>query len=367
MAEPASTRLGARVDIVDLAKTYGPVVALAPTTLTVEPGEFFSLLGPSGSGKSTLLGCIAGFVAPSAGAIQLNGADIVPIAPYRRNIGMVFQNYSLFPHMNVGDNIAFPLRMRKVPAAQIAERVARALAAVRLAGMAERMPAQLSGGQQQRVALARAAVYDPPLLLMDEPLGALDKNLREEMQYEIKQFHRAVGATVVYVTHDQEEAATMSDRIAILNHGRIVQAGGPRALYDRPCNAFVAAFLGEANLFSVHALADGGGDRIAVQTTEGSNLIAAERPPGAAALVACVRPEAIAINDDPVRAGDANVLTGTVADVVHAAGSVRLRVRVGDKLMTVRQPTRRHAAAPAIGAAARLTWHPTDTLLIPKE
>ncbi|MBM3597291.1 MAG: ABC transporter ATP-binding protein [Alphaproteobacteria bacterium] len=366
MAEYSKQR-GAGVVIEALAKRYGEVEALAPTDLTVQSGEFFSLIGPSGSGKSTLLGCIAGFVPPSAGRILVNGADIVAVPPYRRNIGMVFQNYSLFPHMSVAENIAFPLRMRKLPPGEIAGRVERILSVVRLPGMGDRAPSQLSGGQQQRVALARAAVYDPPLLLMDEPLGALDKNLREEMQYEIKQFHRAIGATVLYVTHDQEEAATMSDRIAILNHGRIEQAGEPRALYEQPRNAFVASFLGDANLFEVRRVDGAIADRIAVETSDGLRLVATHAPVTVARLVACIRPEAIRLGNDPERTGETNVIDGVVADVVHAAGSVRTRVSVGDRLVTVRAATQRNVTGWRVGEAVRMAWHPRDTLLIPKE
>ena len=258
---------GAALEFAGLGKRYGAVAALLPTDLTIAPGEFFAVLGPSGSGKSTLLGTVAGFVAPSGGRVLIDGIDITAAPPHRRNIGMVFQNYALFPYLSVAQNIAFPLKMRRLKRAEIAARVTRALEMVRLAGFADRMPAQLSGGQQQRVALARAAVYDPPLLLMDEPLGALDKNLREEMQEELRQFHRGVGATILYVTHDQQEAASMADRMAIMNHGAIEQVGPPHELYERPRNSFVARFLGEANMFGIVRRrgaaggADAGGDR----------------------------------------------------------------------------------------------------------
>jgi putative spermidine/putrescine transport system ATP-binding protein len=352
------------VELAGLAKRYGEVVALEPTSLAIEPGEFFALLGPSGSGKSTLLGAIAGFVPPSAGRIRVDGRDITGVPPYRRNLGMVFQHYTLFPHMTVFDNIAFPLRMRKVARPEIAERVGRMLQMVRLPAMAARAPQQLSGGQQQRVALARAAVYDPALLLMDEPLGALDKNLREELQDEIKQFHRAIGATVLYVTHDQAEAASLADRIAILDHGRLVQVGRPRELYEFPRNAFVASFLGEANLFEVERIEPGGGAETQVTTREGFRLLARGPVQTAVALRACVRPEAIAIGTAP--AGGANTLAGTVADAVYTAGSVRYRVRVGaDATITVRVPSERHLVLHAIGAPVRVSWQPDDLLLIP--
>src|SRR5437868_11389776 len=208
-----------------VSKRYGGVAALQPISIEIKPGEFFSLIGPSGSGKSTLLGAIAGFIPPSAGRILIDGRDIVDIPPYRRNIGMVFQNYALFPHLSVFENVAFALRLRKLTNAEVTGKTQRMLDIIRLSGMGERRISELSGGQQQRVALARAAVYDPRILLMDEPLGALDKNLREEMQYEIKAFHNKIAATIIYVTHDQEEAAAMSDRIAIMKDGEIVQHG----------------------------------------------------------------------------------------------------------------------------------------------
>jgi putative spermidine/putrescine transport system ATP-binding protein len=360
---------GARLAVEGLAKQYGDVVALAPTDLTIERGEFFALIGPSGSGKSTLLGAIAGFVPPSGGRILIDGDDVVAVPPYRRNIGMVFQNYALFPHMSVFENIAFPLRMRKASEAEIRARVERMLAMVRLPGMGGRRSNQLSGGQQQRVALARAAIYDAGLLLMDEPLGALDKNLREEMQDEIKQFHRQIGATVLYVTHDQEEAARLSDRMAILNHGRLVQVGRSRDLYEAPRNAFVASFLGEANLFAVrHMTSTGGG--LAVDTREGIPLAALRGPAGAingAAVMACVRPEAIELAR-PGASGLDNRVEGVVDDVVHAAGTVRYRVRVGDGFaITVRRPSRSQAEDPGVGERVALSWRADDTLLIPKE
>jgi len=354
---------GASIAFQGLGKRYGDVVALEPTDLAIAPGEFFALLGPSGSGKSTLLGTVAGFVPPSEGGVLVDGVDITGVPPHRRNIGMVFQNYSLFPFLTVFRNIAFPLEMRRVPKPQIAERVERMLAMVRLSHVADRLPSQLSGGQQQRVALARAAVYDPPLLLMDEPLGALDKNLREEMQEEIKEFHRKVGATVLYVTHDQQEAAALADRIAILNRGRLEQCGGPRALYTAPRNAFVASFLGEANMFHIVGRTNGAGR---VATREGVELAAKAASAPSGDIVACVRPESIEIVTTPSRR--ANRLAGTVADVVHAGGSTRYRVRINDAcVVTVRVPSERRAMPFETGASAHLGWDAEDTLLIPAE
>jgi putative spermidine/putrescine transport system ATP-binding protein len=222
--------------------------------LQVTEGEFLTLLGPSGSGKTTTLMMLAGFEAPDTGAIRVRGQAVHTLPPHRRNIGMVFQHYALFPHMSVAQNIAFPLDVRKIPATQKREKVAAALARVRLQGFDDRKPAQLSGGQQQRVALARALVFEPPIVLMDEPLGALDKNLREELQLEIKRIHRETGTTILYVTHDQAEAMTMSDRIALFNEGCIQQCAAPDVLYNAPANRFVAQFLGDNNFF---ALPDG--------------------------------------------------------------------------------------------------------------
>ncbi|MGF7055400.1 putative spermidine/putrescine transport system ATP-binding protein [Bosea sp. OAE752] len=216
--------------------------------LEIEPGEFVSFLGPSGSGKTTTLMMIAGFSKPSSGEIAIGGRKIDSVEPYDRNIGMVFQNYALFPHMSVADNVGFPLRMRQVPKAQAAKRIADALAMVGLADFSGRKPAELSGGQQQRVALARALVFEPDVVLLDEPLGALDKALREQMQIELKRIHRELGVTMVYVTHDQGEAMAMSDRIAVFNRGRIEQIGSPAEVYARPQTRFVASFIGDSNL-----------------------------------------------------------------------------------------------------------------------
>ena len=237
------------VEIDRVEKHYGSVAALAGVSLTFADGEFFGLLGPSGSGKTTLLRAIAGFVDPDAGVIRLDGRDIGHTPVHKREIGMVFQNYALFPHMSVFDNIAFGLSVRGQPSQDIKRRVGEMLALVRLSGMEKRTPRQLSGGQQQRIALARALVTRPRLLLLDEPLGALDKRLRQQMQIELKQIQREVGITTIFVTHDQEEALTLSDRIAIFDEGKVVQAGNPHAVYERPATAFAANFLGDANFF----------------------------------------------------------------------------------------------------------------------
>ena len=230
-------------------KTYdGRTLVVRSLDLDIRRGEFLTLLGPSGSGKTTVLMMLAGFESPTAGEITLAGAPITRTPPHKRNFGMVFQNYALFPHMTVADNVAYPLTVRRQPKDAIAQKVARALAMVRLDGKEDRYPSQLSGGQQQRVALARALVFEPRVVLMDEPLSALDKKLREEMQLEIRRLHRELGVTMVFVTHDQAEAMTLSDRVAVFNHGRIEQLATPQALYDTPANAFVAGFVGDNNV-----------------------------------------------------------------------------------------------------------------------
>src|SRR5215469_2914379 len=246
---PAHIRnTGPLVKFIDVEKSYdGRTLAVRDLTLEVGRSEFLTLLGPSGSGKTTTLNMLAGFERPTRGEILLGGRPVDRLPPYDRNIGMVFQNYALFPHMTVGENVAFPLSVRRMSRADIAERVKRALAMVRLEAFGERRPGQLSGGQQQRIALARALVFEPRLVLMDEPLGALDKKLREQMQIEIKLLHERLGLTVVYVTHDQSEALTMSDRIAVFDKGIVQQLDSVDRLYESPCNEFVANFIGDSN------------------------------------------------------------------------------------------------------------------------
>jgi putative spermidine/putrescine transport system ATP-binding protein len=247
------------LSVSDLAKDFGPVVALRGLSLDVERGEFLTVLGPSGSGKSTFLNLVAGFEPPGSGTIRLAGRDITRDPAYKRDLGMVFQNYALFPHLSVAENVAFPLRMRRsISESNLMARVRDALALVQLDSFQERFPHELSGGQSQRVAIARAVVHRPALLLMDEPLGALDRKLRVEMQFEIKRLHRELGATVVYVTHDQEEALTMSDRIAVLRGGELEQCASPNALYGQPRTQFVAGFVGESNFFQGEVIAADG-------------------------------------------------------------------------------------------------------------
>jgi putative spermidine/putrescine transport system ATP-binding protein len=245
---------GESVDIRAASKNYDAVRALDNVTLNVAPREFVSLLGPSGSGKTTLLGILGGFIQPSSGSIHFGDRDVTFLPPHKRDIGVVFQNYALFPHMSVGENVAFPLRARRIAKADWAARVRVALAMVGLAGYETRGIAQLSGGQRQRVALARAMIFEPRLILMDEPLSALDKQLREAMQIELRELHKRIGATIIYVTHDQREALTMSDRVAILKDGRLVQIDRPERLHDYPADSFVASFIGEASLLPVRRI-----------------------------------------------------------------------------------------------------------------
>jgi len=246
--------MSAFLSIRGIKKTYGPVTAVSNVSMDIAQGEFMTFLGPSGSGKSTTLYILAGFQDPSAGDILLNGKSLLGTPSHLRNIGMVFQRYTLFPHLSVSENVAFPLRVRKLDKAEIEGRVNAALKLVRLDGFSGRMPAAMSGGQQQRVALARALVYNPPVLLMDEPLSALDKKLREEIQLEIRRIHQQTGVTILYVTHDQEEALRLSDRIALFNHGEIEQIGSGQALYSNPATRFVADFIGDSNFIEADVL-----------------------------------------------------------------------------------------------------------------
>ncbi len=273
-----------------VGKRYGPVTALQPTSLTVQGGEFLTLLGPSGSGKTTLLMMIAGLTPASEGMVELDGQDITDLPAYRRNIGVIFQNYALFPHLSVFENIAFPLRMRRLAESEIAGKVGRALELVQLGGFGARLPRELSGGQQQRVAFARAIVFEPGLVLMDEPLGALDKKLRDELKLEIRKLHRDLGTTVVYVTHDQEEAMLLSDRICLMNNARVEQIDAPIALYQRPATRFAATFLGESNILR--------GVRAEAGVQVGATLLAtshADRLPRTGACDLLIRPERVMV------------------------------------------------------------------------
>jgi len=325
-----------QVAVVGAQKRYGTLAALDNVSLKFVDGEFFGLLGPSGSGKTTLLRAIAGFIELDSGQVLLDGEDIGPIPVHRRDIGMVFQNYALFPHMTVFDNVGFGLSVRKMPAGEIKARVDEILGLVRLAGLQERKPRQLSGGQQQRVALARALVTRPKVLLLDEPLGALDKHLREEMQVELRRIQREVGITTIFVTHDQEEAMTLSDRIAIMNQGRIEQLGAPLDVYEHPINRFAAGFLGVANFLEGRVGAVSADEaRIDLKLGGQAVALAGGFRPGDAALLA-VRPEKIAVEPGEGAMG-VNRLNGTVISAVFSGSSTTYRVAVGEQTLAVFQ------------------------------
>ena len=343
---PAAGRIALEL----VTKRYGALTVVDGISVIIEPGEFFTVLGPSGSGKSTTLSMIAGFVLPDDGRITLGGRDMTHAAPRDRQLGMVFQNYAIFPHLNVFDNVAFPLRARNAPRGQIRERVDAALTAVRLSGMEQRYARQLSGGQQQRVALARAIVAQPSIVLMDEPLGALDKNLRYHMQTEIKDIQRRLGMTVVFVTHDQEEAMNMSDRIAIMDGGRIIQMGPPREVYERPESEFVAKFLGEANLIP------GTASGAALRLPSGAVLHASNELDGPAALF--VRPEKLSllVGQGAVEPGF-NLLPGHVVRSSFLGNVIRTELDIGTPSpVIIDRVNGPDAAVLAAGTAASVTW-----------
>ncbi len=310
-----------KLDVRNLRKTFGSFVALEGASVEVRAGEFLTLLGPSGSGKTTLLLAIAGLNEPDSGEIRIDGELATYLPPYQRDIGMVFQNYALFPHMTIGENIGFPLRMRRWSAADIDKAVTRILEVVQLPGTEHRYPRQLSGGQQQRIALARALVYEPSIVLMDEPLGALDKKLREQLQYEIKRLHERLGLAMLYVTHDQEEALVMSDRICLMREGRIEQMGTPEELYFRPQSLFAADFLGESNLLegTVTRCAEGTCEVRFDDGSTASGPTTVELSSGDRAVV-MIRPEAMRINAG--MPGD-NVVTATFVEAVMTGGTTK--------------------------------------------
>lgn len=337
---------GAEISIRGLDKSFGTLKAVDDVSIEIPSGEFLALLGPSGSGKSTVLMMMAGFEVPTGGQILIDGQDCTRLPPQKRNIGMVFQHYSLFPHMTVLDNVAFPLKMRGVGRAERRRRAGQALEVVRLSGYGDRMPAQMSGGQRQRVALARAIVYEPRLLLMDEPLSALDKNLREEMQLEIKRLHVELGITVVFVTHDQGEALTMADRIAILRGGQIQQISPARELYERPANLFAAGFIGEMNMIPTNwdgsGLMLGQGERIlppesafVSQPVQGSTTLA-------------IRPERLGV----VPAETPGAVRANLTEIVYAGAGTLIIAQLDDGTeVRARVPS---AGLPPLSAGERI-------------
>jgi putative spermidine/putrescine transport system ATP-binding protein len=348
-----------------LRKTYDDVVAIDNVSLDIKRGEFMTFLGPSGSGKSTTLYIVAGFQEPTEGRVLLDGKPLLSVAPNKRNIGMVFQRYTLFPHLTVGENVAFPLRVRRRPDAEIKQKVEKMLGLVHLSEFRDRMPAQLSGGQQQRVAIARALAYDPPVLLMDEPLSALDKKLREEIQLELRRIHQETGVTILYVTHDQEEALRLSDRIAVFNKGRIEQCGTGEELYANPASKFVANFIGNSNFLPV---------RVTSSSAEQSNGVfpngLAISTAGNAALAAgddgalMVRPEQMRIR----ALGASNASAGlpvTVRDITYLGDAMHYAVATPwEQEISIRMPAGDHRESGlVIGTQALVDWDTRDVRL----
>ncbi|MGH6946392.1 MAG: ABC transporter ATP-binding protein [Kiloniellales bacterium] len=350
-----------QVEFRNVQKSYdGETLVVQDLDLEVRRGEFLTLLGPSGSGKTTTLMLLAGFEMPTRGAILLDGRDVGGLPPHRRGLGLVFQNYALFPHMTVAENLAFPLKVRRLPTAEVESKVKRALEMVKLGGFGARRPAQLSGGQQQRVALARALVFEPKLVLMDEPLGALDKQLREHMQLEIKHLHQQLGVTVVYVTHDQGEALTMSDRIAIFDDGAIQQLGTPHEIYESPATAFVAQFIGENNRIAGRVSAANG--LLADVEVAGCGTVKAtlgcKTEVGNRTLVS-LRPERVTI-DGAGHAGD-NRFPARVEEVIYLGDHVRLRVNaLGRDDFVVKLPAARRDFLPDPGDSITVAWRAED-------
>jgi putative spermidine/putrescine transport system ATP-binding protein len=345
-----------------LRKSYGKLLALRDIDLDVMAGEFLTLLGPSGSGKSTFLMVLAGFIRPEAGSIKVADSEILLVPPHKRNMGLVFQNYALFPHMSVAENIAFPLKYRSVSRSDQEARVRRALDTVRLSGLGERRPDQLSGGQRQRVAVARALVFEPAVLLMDEPLSALDKNLRESMQTELKELHDRSGTTTIYVTHDQREALTMSTRIAVMNEGHIVQLGSPEEVYERPCNAFVAKFLGDSQLIRVESEPTG-------SVRIGSQVLKPAVPLSQSAVPVywLVRPEKIEIISPGTEVPEMNVLPARVAQILYQGDHVKLSLALstGEAISLRRSSNHRSLEMmPRVDDTVTLGIHPVDTIVI---
>ena len=374
-ASPTDERRGATgsVDLDRVIKRYGEATAVDGVTLSIESGEFISLLGPSGCGKTTTLRMIAGFEQPDGGDIRISGQSVLGAPPYRRDVNTVFQAYALFPHMSVAENVAYGLQQRRTSKAEVRERVAQALDLVQMRRFADRKSTQLSGGQQQRVALARALVNRPAVLLLDEPLGALDRQLREEMQLELKLLQSRLGITFVFVTHDQGEALSMSDRIAIMRDGRIEQLADADTIYARPASAYVAAFVGQQNFF--RGTATEGGAAVSSEHALVRGIRSASDAPAAPAdgapAQAAVRPEYVRIEAeaagvDGERDG-ANAVRGTLLGVAHLGETMQYLVRLGDdQSLIARRPTP-DAPDLAVGDAVRCSWSPESVLVFPAD
>ncbi|MBT1516461.1 ABC transporter ATP-binding protein [Bradyrhizobium sp. SRL28] len=341
----------------NLQKRYGSATAVDDVSLSISPGEFISLLGPSGSGKTTTLMMIAGFEMPDSGRVLLDDKEITRLPAHRRELGVIFQNYALFPHMTVAENVAYPLRMRRVAKAEREARVHRVLDQVHLGALASRYPHQMSGGQQQRVAIARALAFDPPVLLLDEPLGALDKKLRQHLRNEIKTLHKQVGKTMIYVTHDQEEALAMSDRVAVMHEGRIRQVSAPQDIYRRPADLFVAGFVGEVNLIPV-SIRSG-----VVQGPAGDKLPAAQWPDADRDATLCVRPEHLRI--ETAAAGTSAGIQGRIVDMTFVGDATILEfqsesgLRLTSKVLNISAK-----AMPDVGDACLASWAANDATIL---
>ena len=349
------------ISVKSLTKTYGAFNALNNVSLDIRSGEFMTLLGPSGSGKTTLLMVLAGFVRPDSGSVLFGDDEVLLLPPHKRDIGMVFQNYALFPHMTVAENLAYPLKLRSIAKAEIRDRVDRALDLVQLGGLGDRGINALSGGQKQRVALARAVIFEPRILLMDEPLSALDKNLREQMQFEVRALHDRLGITTVYVTHDQREALTMSDRIAVINDGQIQQVDPPQRLYERPRTFFVASFIGETYRLPVDVA--NGTASLFGQPIKAGGPLESTNPQQALIL----RPEMLHIAEgNPGQ--DENQMTGTLRQTVFQGDSIVSYISIhGDHEIAVRSQHRSNQTLPEPGSQVRLSWLIQDTVILPED
>jgi putative spermidine/putrescine transport system ATP-binding protein len=346
------------VEFRNVIKRYGDTIAVDDFSLTVEKGKFVTLLGSSGSGKTTSLTMLAGFASPDSGAIFIDGHDVTGLAPNQRNIGLVYQNYALFPHMTVAENVAFPLKMRNASKSTMTAKVSTALQKVRLDGFGGRYPSQLSGGQQQRVALARAMIFEPAILLMDEPLGALDKNLREEMQFEIKRIQLESEITTIYVTHDQEEAMSMSDHVVVMSKGRIEQAAPPSELYEHPQTAFVAQFIGSANVIP-GALRIKDGRQSFISDAGAMIPVSSPHSGDHVRKAAVIRPERIKLGTEH----EPGALPAVIDSVVYGGTMIRYVTRAGSQRIDVAAVNRGEACR-AVGQTVYLTWSPSDFMLV---
>ncbi|MGL9623878.1 ABC transporter ATP-binding protein [Bradyrhizobium sp. U531] len=353
--------MGTMIALDSVCKKYGDFIALKPTSFEIREGEFLTLLGPSGSGKTTILNLTAGSATPTTGRIMLGGRDVTNVSARDRNIGMVFQNYALMPHMTVFDNIAYPLVIRRLPSKEIKAKVYDVIERVGLKGFESRKPRQLSGGQQQRVGIARCIVYSPKIILMDEPLGALDKNMRDQMQEEIKRLHKELGTTIIYVTHDQEEALNLSDTVCLMNQGSVVQIGPPQELYYAPTHQFAAEFLGESNILEATPTET---ERL-LRTVDGLLIRLPAPPVGGGPFKILIRPEKLRPVKPEAQADEPNVVRGTVEFKSFFGGMTRLTLRTANgSLFHAKRISERGAADAKPGDPLAFTWAESDMVLL---